>query len=311
MQVKERIAAAGLSAGADYTRIPTFLKIDPGKSSLISGADFLTLESHLFRHGGYPAGEMPRRWTAGPELEQPVSVHPSADTRSARVEGRYEGESVLPLTVEARTASGLQAAAQIELIPPFLDPPGFLREPSLSVEAGTLRLDYELALEGRPDDSVTRWFRLSEEPDQPPVLIAYSNQGVPVKEYALNRGDQGRQIYVEVEPKHNRSAAGPKETAVSVTIAPEQVVHRNHFSTDFTDFPACWQPRILPGAWTLDSYKPSDTEYYDWKAVRDTDTWAYTDGVDGSAGLRGMAHIHKGARMLYTPVEENEGGYDR
>lgn len=65
------------------------------------------------------------------------------------------------------------------------------------------------------------------------------------------------------------------------------------------------QPEILPGQWTIDSYKPSDTEAYDWTPDPSRSAWGYAEGMDGAEGSWGMVQLQRGARLMYTPQDEN------
>ena len=65
-------------------------------------------------------------------------------------------------------------------------------------------------------------------------------------------------------------------------------------------FPVSNQPDIVAGRWTIDSYKPKDTEDYDW-SVSDENAWCYGEGVDGAEGVFGLVQRVKGARLMYTP----------
>lgn len=71
-------------------------------------------------------------------------------------------------------------------------------------------------------------------------------------------------------------------------------------------FPIAIQPEIIPGKWTIDCYKPSDTADYNWKADNTRPSWGYAEGIDGAEGIWGMVQIQKGARLMFTPKNELE-----
>lgn len=71
-------------------------------------------------------------------------------------------------------------------------------------------------------------------------------------------------------------------------------------------FPVAIQPNIIPGQWTIDCYKPSDTAEYPWQADNSRPSWGYAEGVDGAEGVWGMVQIQKGARLMFTPKNEAE-----
>lgn len=66
------------------------------------------------------------------------------------------------------------------------------------------------------------------------------------------------------------------------------------------------QPRVIPGKWTIDSYKPKDTTAYDWQADTTHNAWGYAEGTDGAEGSWGMIQLQKGARLMFTPLNEKE-----
>lgn len=75
----------------------------------------------------------------------------------------------------------------------------------------------------------------------------------------------------------------------------------------FPPFPVQVQREIIPGAWTIDCYKPKDTGAYDWQPDISRSAWGYAEGVDGAEGSWGLVQLQKGARMMFTPKEENTG----
>lgn len=64
------------------------------------------------------------------------------------------------------------------------------------------------------------------------------------------------------------------------------------------------QPRIIPGQWTVDCYKPSDTMEYPWQPDTTRAAWGYAEGIDGAEGSWGLVQLQKGARLMFT----NPGG---
>ena len=80
------------------------------------------------------------------------------------------------------------------------------------------------------------------------------------------------------------------------------------------NLPIANQPEIIPGAWTLDSYKPADTEQYNWhnmfvdanRSGKEHSAWCFGEGVDGAEGCFGLIPNIRGARMMYTGREGEE-----
>lgn len=81
----------------------------------------------------------------------------------------------------------------------------------------------------------------------------------------------------------------------------EDVLNPRAITTDFQDFPDTAQTQILPGFWTVDAYKPADTEAYHWQANSEG-AWFYGSAEGGARGS-GLLQARKGARLLYTPIE--------
>ena len=63
---------------------------------------------------------------------------------------------------------------------------------------------------------------------------------------------------------------------------------------------------IVPGRWTFDSYKPEDTNDYDWTVVHGHPSWCFGEGVDGAEGCYGMIQYVRGARMMFTGKENED-----
>ncbi len=78
--------------------------------------------------------------------------------------------------------------------------------------------------------------------------------------------------------------------------------------------PVANQPEIVPGGWTLDTFKPSDTEQYKWNNVyvdanmsgKEHAAWCYGEGVDGAEGCFGIIPNIRGARMMYTGRQDEQ-----
>ena len=69
------------------------------------------------------------------------------------------------------------------------------------------------------------------------------------------------------------------------------------------NLPIANQPQIIPGAWTLDAYKPDDISQYNWTVRSDIPVWAFGEGEDGADGCFGLVPMVRGARMMYTGRE--------
>lgn len=68
------------------------------------------------------------------------------------------------------------------------------------------------------------------------------------------------------------------------------------------------QPEIVPGQWTIDCYKPSDTAEFPWTVDNNRSAWGYAEGVDGAEGSWGMVQLQRGARLMFTPKDDGTDG---
>lgn len=71
-------------------------------------------------------------------------------------------------------------------------------------------------------------------------------------------------------------------------------------------FPLSVQTEIVPGGWTIDCHKPTDTMAHNWQADNSHSAWGWAEGVDGAEGKWGLVQLQKGARLMYTPRHEGE-----
>ncbi len=65
---------------------------------------------------------------------------------------------------------------------------------------------------------------------------------------------------------------------------------------------------IVPGRWTLDAYKPSDTQDYGWSVDASRPAWCFGEGMDGAEGCYGMIQNVRGARLMYTGLADEDYG---
>lgn len=281
-----------------------------------------------------PASQPGMTWllTAKPEGNDStdgLAVLTEDEDGTVRVTSVNEGETRATVYVRAVTPEGLEAASALTMVPPMLPAPGFTAFPTLSdPENGLLTVNYTLDLQGRDDQSLVTWYRIYMESGTT-VPVAVSRENRPYTTYRLQPGDAGCRIMVEVAPKHIRSVAGASRRVVSASsVKPEDIVPdipenslqmadkvlpestlsmvaTNRFFTDFVNFPDDDQRTVRKGCWTLDTYKPADITKYNWQAAL-TQGWVYGAGEGGAVG-EGFLQRTKGARMLYTPMEDASG----
>lgn len=305
---KQQIEALSQRDSIDYADIPTLLRILPDQASIETGVSGAGLTSQMFRFSNAPAsGKV--SWYLDEASQKYAKLVLSGDT--CHVYGANFDDRTRTAIVKAATPSGIEAAAAIEVRPRTLAAPEFIKAPYIHLNSkGNLFASYQLNLRNRSDQSLITWYRCRDARGREAIPVAVSRLNVPELVYPLTRADVGYYIMVKVEPKHIRSLPGEPMTAI--TAAPVQAADIKHdyaIHTNFRNFPTQWQPRILPGFWTVDGFKPADTKEYSWLAPSERDTWFYGKGQDGAVG-NGLLQQLKGARLLYTPVEGRYGNMD-
>ena len=224
------------------------------------------------------------------------------------VNGTNNEDEAKEVVIEASTESGLKASIAITVKPAKLAAPSWTKLPEVVNNGdGTLKADYKLNLGDRADMSVINWYRCSDASGSNPVLTAVSTMNNPQYTYTLTAGDIGYYICASVAPKNIRSDLGDAVKVVYSEAVSAKDIKAKNYTTDFSDFPTVKQPEIKEGFWTVDSYRPADTESFgSWKG-EDTETpWVYGETGNGSVGA-GIYQGTQGARLMYTPVEGKYG----
>ncbi|MDR1672417.1 MAG: hypothetical protein LBS09_02980 [Bacteroidales bacterium] len=307
--IKALVAAAEKELGKKLTDIPTYLRISPASARIESGVTSATLSVTDKRAGFYDVKTDDERNEVTYEIAREYRSALSLDTnrgQTCTATGINNSDQTVEVTVTAYTPSGLRAASVLTVAPKFLDAPRFLSLPKiLPARNGRLTVAYELALEGRKDESLITWYRCRDAKGSQPVEVAVSRLNRPEQTYELTPGDAGCYMMISVAPKHLRCHAGKAETFIMTEPVAAKDVSSGDFYTDFQNFPTAYQPLILPGYWTVDGYKPKDTEEHQW-TPSPTDSWFYGTGINGAVGT-GLLQAKRGARLLYTPVDGKYG----
>ncbi len=293
------------SRSSDYMKLPILLTVSPNQVEIEREVSEAVLHADWRRFGDYPAVVDSLTWAVQDEQDSIVKLYPSADGRSCRVVPVIDGDSLRKVVVEAHAASGLQAASVVLVKPKTLPSPHFIEFPEIEIGKGKVVVDYTIDIGARRDESVVTWYRCADASGSSPIPIAVSRQSEPLREYLLTVGDIGWYIMAKVEPKHIRSLTGE---SVSITttrvITSEDIVGREAIETDFSHFPTDVQKQIIPGFWTVDAYKPLDTQEYQWEPIADG-AWIYARGTNGASLHEGLLQGKRGARLLYTPVTDS------
>lgn len=305
MGVKSQILAAEKATGKKLTGIPTYIKVTPISAHVESGVSTAKLEADEKRFGNYEVSSPDYVWSVAPENAAFVTLKTLSDG-GCEVIGTNDQDDTKTVVVSATTPGGLESASVLTVAPTFLEAPEFTTLPKLNAaEKGKLRVEYQLDLQGRADQSLITWYRCSDAKGNNPIEVAVSRLDQPEYEYTLTSGDVNYYIMVTVEPKHLRCHAGKAQTAISSKPVSAGDITTKGYSTDFQNFSVKYQPEIIPGAWTVDCYKPLDTSDFDWQTST-KDSWLYGSGEDNAIGT-GLLQATKGARMLYTPVDGKYG----
>lgn len=305
LQVRTAVVEAGREVGVDYSNMPTSLLVTPQITHLRTGIDTLRLNATVARHAGYVVDSVAVTWKVQPGFERFVKLLPNGT--ACKVIPTNHSEETRHFSIMAYTASGLQGAAEITVAPSLVDPPILTVKPQISIRKDTATLNYQLALDGRNDQSLITWYRCRDRRGNQATAVAVSRMGRPEQQYHLTLADVGYYLMAKIEPKHQRSQHGTAVMAVSSSpIKKGQVDTRKVLETDFSHFVCDNQFDIRSGFWTVDGFKPADTEAFNWTIDKTKPFWTYGSGFNGAKGF-GLLQVQKGARLLYTPVGTTHG----
>lgn len=288
-----------------YRCMATAMGVRPQVGHLQTGNDSLVLTATPLRRLGLPCLDQYRgriKWRAAPGHESAVSLQPQGDF-SCLVIPTNNSEQTDTLYIEAYTDEGLVGAAELTVKPSQLPAPAFVQRPRVSIKDGMATVAYRLSLDGRKDESIVDWWR---DCGDGRIHLATSRNGHPTTQIQLCPADIGHAIVATVSPKSPRSEAGTPLSATSKAIKGRNVATADSWQTDFSDFPTENQPQVGPCLWTIDGFKPKDTDEYQWSADFSKPMWFYGSGINGCRGL-GLLQAQQGARLRYTPAEGQYG----
>lgn len=308
MAVKEAVLKAEAASGKTLHGLPTFLQITPTRQKLETGKDSLLLTAAAYRFGNYKLKETVVNWSVSAEQAELVQLKVQADG-SCLVIPTNQNDETQQVVVFAKTESGLEAASVLDVAPAFLPAPEFIDLPKiLKLKDGSLQLNYQLDMP-YADQSLVSWYRCRDAAGSSPVLVAVSRFNQPMTNYRLSAGDIGWYLKAEVSPKHLRCLPGKavSTTLYEVITVADVKQNPNELIPDLAHLPGDYQPLVLPGFFTLDSYAPADTREWYWEADTMAAPWYYGAGVNGAAQDSGLVQNTKGARLRYQPVGERFG----
>lgn len=318
--------AAVTAAGADDlpTRMSAYIVTEegdaPDAATMVSGGESGTLTLGYAITGPQATdynAKAQMTWEVAERDKRYVKLTPNPDGTCA-VEGINTTEEAAPVIVTARDASGLEAAVALSVRPSVLPAPTFAQTPVIvqnsSGASASVSYAYDPASLGeRPDTARVVWYVCDDAQGTGPVEIAVGRADYPLDTVPLTQAMVGKYLMVSVEPKHRRSDYGPAVTAISAAPVSAQDVppFPRALSVDLATFPTATQSQVIPGFWTVDSYKPADAQPETgsfpggWTAESDgASKWAYGTGVkNGTAGVTGLYNTDRGARLMYAPPE--------
>lgn len=303
MGIKEDIGLASQDLGMKLSEIPVYLGLLSSVNQIESGQAGRSVICIAKRHNGYDARIPELTWKYDASL---LSLQ--GDNSQKLMCSINEQDSACQVVLQVKSDLGLEAAKVITACPKELDVPAFIKAPVIvwNKKEKALSLEYGLDLQGREDQSIITWYRCVS-PDGNHAIPVKVSRNKPETFYQLGSNDVGYYIMAGISPKHIRSKAGKEVRIVWNRLVSERMVHTDAvFYTDFNDFPTEQQPKVIPGFWTVDGYKPLDTEAYEWK--RDSvNNWMYGEGLDGARGYKGLMQVARGARLMFTSVHSHAG----
>jgi hypothetical protein len=308
---RELVERLSRENGVDYTAMASCLSVEPLEASMQTGDGGMTLRAALKRHSNYPLNNRTVSWCVADGGEEFVRLS-ATEGLECRVEAINHSDTTRTVTVIAYTDDGMECGTALTVAPDYVDAPQFTTRPKLKLAAGEATLDYALDLGGRSDESLITWYRCTDSKGGNAIPVAVSRLNTPHYTYCLTRADVGYYLMATIQPKHLRCHAGEMQTLVTKRAIRAKDVEQSGVKgesgsvvvdTDFFDFPTENQHRIIPGFWTVEGYKPTDTAEFDWSVDPDQEYWSYERGINGASSAIGLLQVGKGARMLYTPVD--------
>lgn len=173
-----------------------------------------------------------------------------------------------------KTLDGREAVSHLTIRPSLLPAPAIIKPLKLKRTKSLITASYTLDLQGHKDTSDLLWYRIKGSDS---ILVQ-----VDGREYHLTEADHGYTIGARLVPKTNRSCRERKRHICEYR-----------------------QEKVLPGFWSFDTYKPKDTDEYEWEADTRSSGWTWGYGVDGAKDCEGYVQTSKGARMMYTSLQRN------
>lgn len=278
------IAGIASAAGSPLTGLPVALRVEVSRPEPFHDGDKATVASTPLLWGGYQA--------AAPDTFSFTAENSKPAVKNVEIPVSYSG--------------GLTGRQTVAIEPKLREAPKFRKKPSVGydAESGCLRVDY--SLRGKGDDaSRIMWCRVMDEDGEPRVLVMSESDAESGRSFRARAGELGYGVMAVVFPKFKDSKYGPLEVSEVFDISDMAMVDafpESTLATDFSDVSIVEREPGIPGVWSFDVFKPSDTSHVDWKPAEGPG-WYFGKGFDASSGL-GMVQSEKGARMSYVPARD-------
>ncbi len=306
-RIKSTICELEKLLGRNLTAVATKMYVTPSQKNIETGNKGILLTAEKVRHGNYTAVPTPITWNISDTDKNYVRITPSSDGATCMVESIHDRNEVREVIVQASTPDGLCGAAVVYARPRTLPTPGFIDKPSITQKDGTLHLDYALDSD-LPDHSCITWYRCSDLQGNNAIPVGATHLNRPLRTYTLTAGDAGYFMMAGIKVKNIRCIEGEEHRIMYGRVSHKMIKSNPlRLETDFSTLPTTQQPRLIPGFWSLDGYKPADTNDYDWRIDNTQDHWYFGRGVNGAYTDTGLVQSRVGARLRYTPVAGKYG----
>ena len=304
--VRERVEKLSAKTGRDFGAIATCLQVTPRVAELTTRGEELKVKASLNRHVNFPLNNRPVKWRVEPGYEKYVKLS-TTEGNEITVTPLNEDDEAVKFMLLASTDDGHEAAVELTVKPDLLPAPELEEQPVMHLGYGMAHVHAHLDLGTRANHSLITWYRATKRDASDAIPVAVSRHNHPMDHYTLTKEDVGYYLVAGIAPKHVRSVVGEEVRVLSAKrVKMSDVTPSNRYETDFEHFPAENQPLVKEGFWTVDSFKPSDTEAYNWQPRTERPAWIYGASINGAVG-EGLFQIQKGARLMFTPLKGTYG----
>ncbi len=315
------IAEIESQLGASLTGLPVTLRVETSRRQLAATDDTLSLRAQLLCWGGYPVAPTfsqatTLRWSAPGQ----VAVRPG-EYPTAHVTSRNRFDRDVETLVTAVSDYGPQGMAAFRVAAYLTEAPTLTAAPTIAVnkKEKCYQVRYTLSNNSAEDISTITWYRCPDEataqalvatPTERPTgaLAVRRAKGSEGATYTPTRADLNQWLVAVVAPQQRGTRVGPPTAGLLGPVKQGKLLlwtlfDERKMTTDFHDQPVEKQPQVLPGCWTFDVCKPTDTEAFPWTADTLAQPWYYGAAQDAAVG-QGLVQQTRGARLFYMPTRD-------